>query len=126
MSRYRYPEVITSNAVHAVLAGPEQVFRFRVTKPIANFGVVITKLGKGSNVEPRIVVAGDENRLAGYAALPFDLNPYLADLGLPTRSAGVIAPTPGAYDIVFDSVGRKGSRRILVPALGRRHHPTDR
>ncbi|MFN8224633.1 MAG: S8 family serine peptidase [Gaiellales bacterium] len=103
VTRYRYPEVIARGAVTPMLRGPEQVFRVRVTKPIANFGVVVTSRTKGVDVEPRIVVAGDENRLAGYAALPFDLNPYLRQLGSATRSAGVIAPRPGLYDIVFDS-----------------------
>ena len=112
VTRYRYPEVLTGDAVHGVLAGPEQVFRLQVTEPIANFGIVITRRDKGVRVEPRIVVDGDENRLAGYAALPFDLNPYLVQLAEPTRSVGVIAPAPAAYDIVFDSATPKGAGRF--------------
>ena len=63
--------------VTAVLAGPEQVFRVTLTRPVANFGVVITRREPGVKVEPRIVEDGDENRLTGYAALPTNLNPYL-------------------------------------------------
>jgi hypothetical protein len=59
-------------------------------------------------VEPRIVDAGDERRLAGYAALPYNLNPYLRGFGDPVLAAGVILPAAGSYDIVFDS--RSASR----------------
>lgn len=112
VSRYLYPQVIPGGVVHAVMAGPEQVFRFRVARPIANFGVVVTSAEKGVDVEPRIVFAGDENRLTGYAALPLDLNPYLEQLGDPTRSAGTIAPARGAYDIVFDSTSKRKAGRF--------------
>lgn len=111
VSRYLYPEVL-GGAVHPTLSGPEQVFRLRVTRRVANFGVVITDRASGVTVEPRIVAAGDETRLTGYAALPMDLNPYRAQLGVPTRSAGAIAPLPGSYDIVFDSPGAKGAGRF--------------
>ena len=47
--------------------------------------------------------AGDERRLTGYAALPFNLNPYLRTFGDPVLAAGTILPAAGAYDIVFDS-----------------------
>ena len=76
-----------------VLQGPEQVFRVTLTKPAANFGVVITRRGQGARVEPRVVSAGDENRLTGYAALPINLNPYLAEFGRPgPRSRRRAAP----------------------------------
>ena len=75
---------------------------------MANFGVVITRLGPGAKVEPRIVSAGDENRLLGFAALPFDLNPYLRSFQEPVLAAGAIGPPAGAYDVVFDGA-RAGS-----------------
>jgi hypothetical protein len=49
------------------------------------------------------VRAGDERRLTGYAALPFNLNPYLRIFQEPVLAAGAILPAAGAYDIVFDS-----------------------
>jgi subtilisin family serine protease len=100
---YRYPEVPDSGPVSSRLEGPEQVFRIRVTGPIANFGVAITERGRGSRVEPRVVAAGDENRLTGYPALPVNLNPYVDEFGGPTLVAGAIKPRPGEYEIVFDS-----------------------
>ena len=54
-------------------------------------------------VEPRIVRGGDENHLAGYAALPFDENPYRQSVGRHRPVAGVVLPKPGVYDIVFDT-----------------------
>ena len=100
---YRYPEVPADGPVTARLAGPEQIFRVRVTGRVANFGVVVTRRGPGSRVEPRIVVDGNENRLTGYPALPLNLNPYVDEFGEPTLAAGAINPRPGTYHVVFDS-----------------------
>ena len=51
---------------------------------------------------PRLVVAGDENRLLGFSALPVDINPY-RQYGRVVPSVGAILPKAGAYDIVFDT-----------------------
>jgi len=91
------------SGVSAVLQGPEQVFRVTLTKPAANFGVVITRRDQGAAVEPRVVSAGDENRLTGYAGLPVNLNPYLDEFSDPVLAAGALLPLAGSYDIVFDS-----------------------
>jgi hypothetical protein len=86
-----------------VLAGPEQVFRVVLPRPVENFGVAVVSRARGVRVEPRVVAAGDENRLTGYAALPLVLNPYLADLGDTVLAAGAVRPAAGTYDVVFDS-----------------------
>lgn len=106
---YRYPEVPPGGTTTAVLAGPEQVFRVRVERPIANFGVVIISRGRDVSVEPRVVEAGDENRLTGYPALPFNLNPYLVGFGNATLVAGALQPLPGTYHVVFDSATAAGA-----------------
>jgi subtilisin family serine protease len=100
---YRYPEVPAGGPVSPRLQGPEQVFRVNLARPVANFGVVITRRGRGSRVEPRVVRGGDENRLTGYAALPFDGNPYVEEFGSPVPAAGALRPAPGTYYVVFDS-----------------------
>ena len=106
---YRYPEVPADAPVSSRLAGPEQVFRVRLTKRVANFGVAIVSRGPGSRVEPRVVRGGDENRLTGYAALPFDQNPYVMDFGRPVPVAGAIRPSTGIYHVVFDSPNAAGA-----------------
>jgi subtilisin family serine protease len=102
VSAYRYPErdLAFGGAPH--LGGPEQVFRFQLQKPVANFGVVVTRIAHGAAVSPRLVRNADENRLYGYTALPVTLNPY-GDFGNPTPAVGAILPTPGVYDFVFDT-----------------------
>jgi len=105
VNRYRYPD---RGGPDPALSGPEQIFRVTLVRPVANFGVVITRLGPGAKIEPRIVRAGDENRLLGFAALPFDLNPYLRSFQEPVLAAGAIEPPAGAYDVVFDGA-RAGS-----------------
>ena len=102
VNRYRYPENPAERGFATNLAGPERVFRVDVARPIANFGVVVTSRAKGVRVEPRIVHAGNENRLTGFAALPFNLNPYLRGFEDPVLAAGVLRPGRGAYDVVFD------------------------
>ena len=103
VTRYSYPERPVGLGFSAELPGPERVFRVTLARPAVNFGVVVTSRATGVRVEPRIVHAGDERRLTGYAALPFNLNPYLRTFGDPVLASGTILPAAGAYDVVFDS-----------------------
>jgi hypothetical protein len=112
VTSYRYPEA-RSSGFPVRLPGREVVFRVRVSRP-ANFGVAVTGRDARVRVEPRIVRNGDENRLAGYTALPLDVNPYRASYGRHRLVAGVVLPAPGTYDIVFDtpSAARPGGFRF--------------
>jgi subtilisin family serine protease len=103
VSAYRYPENPAGAGVSNHLDGPEEVFRVRLTRPVANFGVAVVSHGRGVNVSPRVVAAGDENRLQGYTALPIAVNPYLSSDGSATPAAAVVLPKPGSYDVVFDT-----------------------
>ena len=94
ISAYRYP---TSG--DGVWAGPERVYRVRITGKPANFGAVTLK---GSAL-PHVVIGGKPDHLAGYAGLPSDLNPYRNAYGSTVPVAGAVLPAPGVYDIVFDT-----------------------
>ena len=109
VTRYRYPENPRGIGVTTVLGGPELVYRFRLTKAAANFGVVVTRRAPGVRVEPRVVSGIDENRLTGYAGLPVHHNPYLDGFRSPVLAAGALSPRPGEYAIVFDSGTRAGA-----------------
>ena len=111
ISTYRYPESPTGSGVDRVLRGPEQVFRVRLRRPSANFGVAILERGRGVRVQPRIVFGRDENRQAGPTALPVNTNPYLPTFFAPTPVASVIRPAAGVYHVVFDSTTRAGAGR---------------
>jgi subtilisin family serine protease len=104
---YRYPDDPSGLGIPRTLRGPEQVFRVRLRRPVANFGVAIT--GRRGRVEPRIVVAGDENRLLGSVALPYNSNPYMRSYQALEPVAGATTPTAGSYDIVFDSATAGGA-----------------
>ena len=112
VSRYRYPENPRGVGVPAVLAGPEVVYRVRLTRRVANFGVAITQRERGSSVEPRVIAGLDENRLTGYAGLPFAENPYLPTFFTPMPVAAALSPAPGVYSVVFDSPTAKGAGRF--------------
>ena len=102
VSTYRYPELGLAAGVPTSLSGPEQVFQFDLARPVANFGAVVLDRGAGVSVSPRLVRAGDENRLVGYPGLPAEINPYVGtSIVYPVVAA--ILPTPGAYDLVFDT-----------------------
>jgi subtilisin family serine protease len=100
VSVYRYPDNPAGVGLQRLLHGPEQVFRFRLRRPAANLGVAVLS---PSRVQPRIVVAGDENRQAGPTALPLNTNPYLPTFLDPVPVSGVIRPAAGTYHVVFDS-----------------------
>jgi len=102
VSTYRYPEGNLAHGVANEFPGPEEVFRFVVTQPVANFGAVVLTHARGVQITPRLVMAGDENRLVGYTGLPIDINPY-ASFGRLEPVVGDVLPAPGAYDVVFET-----------------------
>ena len=112
VSTYRYPSAPAALGVTQRLAGPEQVFRFVVRGRIANAGAVVISEARGSHVSPRLVRAGNEDRLAGYTALPLRLNPYQPGYFGLIPVVGVFRPAPGAYDLVFDTTGRRAAGRF--------------
>ncbi len=99
VARYRYPQRGVGYDVPTQLGGPEEVFRFRLRRPVANFGIAI--LGHAP-VSPRLVRNNDENQLVGFTGLPATLNPY-GDYGDSAPVVGAVLPTPGIYDFVFDT-----------------------
>jgi subtilisin family serine protease len=107
---YRYPEDPRGFGVPRTLFGPEQVFRVHLRRRVANFGVAVT--GGRLDVQPRVVRAGDENRLLGEIALPYNANPYLSGFGAPMPVVGAALPAPGDYDIVFDTVSASRAGRF--------------
>ena len=94
ITAYRYP---TGGDV--TYPGPERAYSVHLTGLQANFGVVVLS----GNVTPHVTFDGAEDRLTGLPGLPIDLNPYRSFYGNRVRVAGAVLPTPGTYDIVFDT-----------------------
>jgi len=107
VSRYRYPASPGALGVITRLRGPEQVFRFVLRRPVANAGAVIIWHARGSQISPRLVRGGSEDRLAGFAALPIRINPYQAGYYSLEPAVGVFRPNPGRFDLVFDTPSRR-------------------
>ncbi|HET9615101.1 MAG TPA: S8 family serine peptidase, partial [Candidatus Limnocylindrales bacterium] len=95
VSRYRYP-----TGGDTAYPGPERAYRIRIAAGAANAGVAVLS----GAVFPHVTFDGSEDRLAGYTALPLDLNPYRKTYGVRRRIAGVVLPKPGTYDLVFDTI----------------------
>jgi len=94
VSAYRYP-----TAGDVSYPGPERAYRFVVKGSPANFGVVMLS----GRAVPHVTFAGAADHLAGYPALPLDLNPYRKSYGATIPVAGAVLPAAGPYDIVFDT-----------------------
>jgi hypothetical protein len=109
VATYRYPDDPSGVGLPAQLLGPEQVFRVRLRRPASNLGAAIVSRAPGVTVTPRLVYAGNENRLTGEAGLPLDVNPYGSHYTTPAPIAGAIWPAAGSYDIVFDSQSAAGA-----------------
>ena len=102
VSSYRYPERGVAGAVKTRLGGPEQVFRFMLRRPVANFGVAIVRRAAGVRVSPRLVAGDDENRVVGYTGIPASLNPYQG-FSHAEPVVGAVLPEPGMFEFVFDT-----------------------
>jgi hypothetical protein len=111
VASYRYPSGPSALGLRARLLGPEQVFRLVVRGRVANIGARVIAHGPGVNVSPRLVRAGDEDQLTGYAGLPLRIDPYQPNFYGIEPVVGAFRPAPGAYDLVFDTA----SRRVAGP-----------
>ena len=99
------------------LGGPEEVFRFRLRKPVANFGVAVLSGGCGL-AAPRSQRRREPTH--GYTGVPATLNPY-GNFGDAAPVVGAVLPTPGVYDFVFDTPTGAQPRPVHVPLLDQRH-----
>ncbi|HEY6152036.1 MAG TPA: S8 family serine peptidase [Gaiellaceae bacterium] len=111
VASYRFPSGSSALGLRAHLFGPEQVFRFVIRGRVANAGARVTSEAPGVSVSPRLVRAGDEDRLAGFTGLPLRLNPYEPSFYGIEPVVGVFRPARGTYDLVFDTA----SRRVAGP-----------
>jgi hypothetical protein len=105
VASYRYPQRGLAPGVPTRLGGPEQVFRFTLRRPVANFGAVIVRKARGVRVSPRLVAANDENRVVGYSGIPVGLNPYQGFYRA-EPVVGAVLPEPRTYEFVFDTPTR--------------------
>ncbi len=99
VTSYRYP-----TGGDEKYPGPERVYTVHLSDTAANAGVVVLS----GNAYPHVTFGGAEDHLTGYPALPFDENPYRRQYGQPRKVSGVVLPSAGDYDLVFDTRGAGG------------------
>jgi hypothetical protein len=112
VSTYKFPSNPGGIGIRNRFPGPEQVFRFVLRRPAANAGAVVVSRAPGVHVTPRLVRAGDEDRLAGFTGLPIRLNPYQGGFYGPEPVVGVFRPGRGAYELVFDTPSRRAAGKF--------------
>ena len=99
VSSYRWP-AHPSGELPSSYPGRELVYAFRVPANARNAGIVTT-----GPVRPLILLARNENRLAGVTALPLTDNPYLEGYGRSEPVSAMLVPRPGRYFAVVESAG---------------------
>jgi hypothetical protein len=102
--RYEFPNRPSQLGLPARYPGREQVLSFHVPKGARNAGVRVVS----GAVSPQILLARNENRLAGGTALDLVENPYLDRYGDWAPVSGMLLPRAGRYYISVET--RPGSR----------------
>jgi hypothetical protein len=103
-SRYAFPSRPGQLGLPARYPGREQVLSFHVPKGARNAGVRVIR----GAVSPQVLLARNENRLAGQTALDLVENPYLDRYHDRVPVSGMLLPEPGRYYISVET--RPGSR----------------
>ena len=99
VSSYRWP-ARPNGELPSSYPGRELVYRFTVPANARNAGVVTTGAAM-----PLILLARNENRLAGVTALPSVDNPYLGSYGQVLPVSALLVPHPGTYFVVVENAG---------------------
>jgi minor extracellular serine protease Vpr len=98
VDHYRWPSSPAGSGLPRLYPGREELWSFTVPPGARNAGVVAE-----GGVVPQILLARDENRLAGEPALPSNGNPYLETYGRFERASGLLVPTPGRYFVIVET-----------------------
>jgi minor extracellular serine protease Vpr len=98
VDHYRWPSGPAGSGLPRIYPGREQLWSFTIPRGARNAGVE----AEGA-VVPQILLARDENRLAGEPALPSVGNPYLETYGRFERVSGLLVPAPGRYFVVVET-----------------------
>ena len=98
VQRYRWPAAPGGSGLPRMYPGREQLWSFTIPAGVRNAGVVAD-----GAVVPQILLARDENRLAGEPALPANGNPYLETYGRFERVSGLLVPGAGRYFVVVET-----------------------
>jgi minor extracellular serine protease Vpr len=83
--------------------GAERVFQLRLKKRALNFGVAVVGASVGSQIDPYVLGAKDENSVQGYVGTPVNINGLMLDYRLPIGAAGAQFAVPGIYYVAVDS-----------------------
>jgi hypothetical protein len=102
VTTYRYPANLAGSGLPSHFTGPEQLWRFHLSKRVYNAGVTIESQGK-VDAMPLLLAQRDENTVTGEAGLPLDVGPIPFTSGLPEPAAGMWFVQPGDYYVAVDS-----------------------
>jgi hypothetical protein len=106
---YRFPTAPFGHPPDYAVAPPmredggERVFQVQLKKRAMNFGVAVITQSAGSQVDPYVLGAKDENSVQGYVGTPTNINGLMADYQLPVGAAGAQFPVAGRYYVAVDS-----------------------
>jgi hypothetical protein len=98
VEHYRWPAGPAGSGLPRIYPGREQLWSFIVPHGARNAGIVAE-----GPVVPQILLARDENRLAGEPALPENGNPYLETYGRFEPVSGLLVPGAGRYFVIVET-----------------------
>jgi hypothetical protein len=98
VEHYRWPAGPAGSGLPRIYPGREQLWSFIVPHGARNAGIAAD-----GPVVPQILLARDENRLAGEPALPENGNPYLETYGRFEPVSGLLVPGPGRYFVIVET-----------------------
>jgi hypothetical protein len=98
VEHYRWPAGPAGSGLPRIYPGREQLWSFIVPHGARNAGITAD-----GPVVPQILLARDENRLAGEPALPENGNPYLETYGRFEPVSGLLVPAPGRYFAIVET-----------------------
>ncbi|HEV3478248.1 MAG TPA: S8 family serine peptidase, partial [Gaiellaceae bacterium] len=83
--------------------GAERVFEVRLRRRAMNFGVAVVSSSRGSQIDPFVLGAKDENTVQGYVGTPTNINALTVGYQLPIGAAGAQFAPAGRYYVSVDS-----------------------
>jgi minor extracellular serine protease Vpr len=96
-------------------AGAERLYQVpHLTRPVVNLGVSVLAATRGSQINPWLLGARDENTVQGQAGTPVNVNPLTIDYRLPIGAAAAVFPSLRRFWVAVDSSRDEYTRRPLT------------
>ena len=96
-------------------AGAERLYEVpHLSRPVVNLGVSVVAATRGSQIDPWLLGARDENSVQGQAGTPVNVNALTFDYRLPIGAAAAVFPSVRRFWVAVDSSRDEYTGRTLT------------